>query len=416
MECCSSREAGTGLHSLLAEVIMNSHLRLFDNLWEGVFATDFTLEHVRQRCSQLVKSLLAHRANCLVAYDTRFMSNLFAHDIYYFLKQRGVEVKLVPTPVPLPAVQLALNNNQAHCALYVSARNRPYWYNGIVLLEQGVPHLSLEPDPDNGSVAEGTEPQPFPASADSNAAAQSFIADSTLDARKPYIDMLRNLIDINLIRRVTLTIFADPMHGTLAGYLPAVIGDGSYTKAIEINREVDPLFGKVTPLPSQAALSRLCKLVRESDSHIGLAFSADGTALGVVDKNGEQLEQLEIVLLLASYLSSQYRQKGVVIAPPPAAGTPLATATAELSSWEDTLGFKVELVSNPDERITEFLKQQQHNLLVGCTSAGELILSKYSSYPDALVAGLLMIELAARGGGSLRTSLDNLRALLSIHK
>lgn len=395
---------------------MNARFRLFDNFWDGVFATDFTLDHVRQHCYHLGKALLEHNLSCLVAYDTRFMSDLFAHDMYHYLENQGVQVSLVPTSVPLPAVQMALNSQHAQCALFVSARNRPYWYNGLVLLQGREARLSLRFD-EAMSTAQGMpEPAPFPSPSDTNTPGQVFFAGSTLDVRKPYLDMLRGLVDVNLIRRVTLTIFTDPMHGTMAGYLPEIIGGGNYTKAIEINREIDPLFGKITPLPEQTAITRLCKLVRESDSHIGLAFSADGTVLGVVDKNGEKLDQLEVVLLLASYLVSQYRQKGIVVAPPPAAGTPLANAVPGLSTWEDTLGFKVELAQDPIQRITEILAQEQQKLLVGCTTDGELIMSKYSLYPDALIAGLLMVELVARNGGSLRTSLDDLRARLAAHE
>ncbi len=397
---------------------MKSRLRLITNLWEGVVAAEFTLAQVRQRCARLAQALLEQNLSCLIAYDTRFMSSLFAEDIYQYLSRQGVPVSLVPSPAPLPAVQLALDNQQADCALVVSARNRAYWYNGLVLLQRGASSLSLEPDPPQieqsaSNPGARLDELPFPSDEMRGATGQMYIGHNTLDVRQPYLDRLSQLVDVNLIRRSTLTIFADPMHGTVAGYLPAIIGDGSQTKAIEINRETDPLFSKATPLPAETGLARLRKLVRESDSHVGLAFSADGTVLGVVDKNGEQIDRFEIVLLLASYLFDQYRQKGVVIAPPPAAGTPLASAVAGFNSWEKILGFKVELANNPTHRIVDFLAQDERaNLLVGCTSDGELILSGYSPYPDALVAGMLIVELIARSGGSLRTSLDDLRASL----
>lgn len=392
---------------------MNSRIRLFNNRWDGVFTTDFNLDHVRRRCYRLGKSLLSNNLDCLVAYDTRFMSNLFAQDVYHHLLLQGVPVSLVPIPVPLPAVQMMLEKQQAKSALFISARNRPYWYNGLVLLQPHGFNLSLAAH-ESDSTGEGELAlQRFPATTESSAGADA-ASESVIDVRKIYLEAVRGLIDVNLIRRATLTIFANPMHGTMAGYLPAVIGDNSQTKAIEINREIDPLFGKITPMPTPAALVRLSKLVRESDSHIGLAFSADGTILGVVDKSGMQFEQFEVVLLLASYLATQYRQKGVVVTPPPAAGTPFANARADRSTWEDVLGFKVELTANATDRIIEFLYRDDENLLVGCTNEGELILRNYSPYPDALIAGLLLVELMARSGGSLRTSLDELRMLLAV--
>jgi phosphomannomutase len=392
---------------------MTSRLRLITNYWEGIVAADFTLDQVRQHSARLGYLLAEQALTCLVAYDTRFMSSLFAQDIYRSFTELGVPVSMVPTAVPLPAVQLALDKQQADCALIVSARNRPYWYNGLVLLDPGASNLSLNDDtPTNNTPAAPAAP-PFPEMPEGGTPGQAITTDTTLDLRRPYIDMFPHLVDLNLIRRSTLTVFADPMHGTVVGYLPAVLGDNSQTKAIEINREPDPLFDRLPPLPAHTNLARLRKLVRESDSNLGLAFSADGTALGAVDKNGEQLTQLEMALLLASYLVRQYRQKGVVIAPPPANGTPLAAAASRgVSAWEQVLGFKVELADNPTERITEFLEQGQQDLLLGCTAAGEIIINKYSTYPDALIAGLLLVEIVARSGGSLRASLNELHARL----
>jgi phosphomannomutase len=202
------------------------------------------------------------------------------------------------------------------------------------------------------------------------------------------------------------------MNGTTAGYLPAVISEGGQTRAIEINRETDPLFSKLTPLPAETGLNRLRKLVRESDSHLGLAFSADGTALGVVDKNGEQLEPIEIVLLLAAYLVRQYRQKGLVIAPAPTADSRFADSLVGLSEWEDALGLKVELAEDASARIAALPATGKNNLLVGCSSEGGIILGNYTLYPDALLAGLMMAELVARNAGNLQAMLNELRGRL----
>jgi len=389
---------------------MTSRLRLITNYWEGIVAADFTLEQVRQRSARLGEMLADQALTCLVAYDTRFMSSLFAQDIYRSFTELGVPVSMVPTPVPLPAVQLALDKQRADCAIIVSARNRPYWYNGLVLLDPGQSTLSLQAE---ATTAVLPPPVPFPEIPEGGTPGQAITTDTTLDLRRPYLDMFHNLVDLNLIRRSTLTVFADPMHGTMVGYLPAVMGEGSQTKAIEINREPDPLFDRLPPLPAHTNLARLRKLVRESDSNLGLAFSADGTALGVVDKNGEQPTLLDTALLLASYLVRQHRQKGVVIAPPPMNGTPLAAAaTRGISAWEQVLGFRVELADDPTARITEFLEDGQQDLLLGCTNAGEIIINKYSTYPDALIAGLLLVELIARSGGTLRASLNELQASL----
>src|SRR6266542_4348728 len=166
-----------------------------------------------------------------------------------------------------------------------------------------------------------------------------------VDLRGPYLESLRDAIDIDLIRRATLTVFVDPMNGTTSGYIPAAIGEGGQTKAIEINRELDPLFGRQSPQPSGSGLNRLRKLVKESDSHLGVALSADGRAISVVDSVGELVAPLDLTRLLASYLSRQHRQRGLVVGPLPREGEP-----ASLRAWADEAGLKVELLADPAAR------------------------------------------------------------------
>ncbi len=381
---------------------MPERLQIVQKFWEGIYTVDFTLEQMRRRCSRLGVDLLARGWDCLIAHDTRFMSNLFARDVYRQLDSQGVPVYLFSaTPAPLPSIRFALEEQRARCALVVSARNRPYWFNGLVFLYPDIADIPLQPD---GEIS-GTGFE-FPQLDDIGGGIH------IQNLRDPYLAALQSHIDVEMIRRSALTIFADPIHGTTAGYLPAIITESGQARAIEINRDPDPLFGRNTPLPAEASLARMRKLVRESDSHLGLAFSADGTALSVVDKNGDRLEHLEVALLLAAYLMRQYRQKGIVIVPPPAADSPLSQSLVGIQRWEDATGIHVELSNDAKTRINEVLAQDRSNLLIGCTAEGEIIQGQDRAYPDALRAGLLIIELAARNGGNLRSLLDELRGQL----
>lgn len=272
----------------IARSSMSERLQFVTKFWEGVYAADFTLEQVRRRGYRLGDVLGERGWNCLIAHDTRFISNLFARDIYHILAQKGISAMLVSTPAPMPAVQLALDTKQANCALIVSARNRPYWYNGLVLISPGNATLPLQLG-DQVALSQPFPPPLIPTTAD-----PADESEAMQDVRTPYIETLRKRVDIDLIRRATLTIFVDPMNGTTSGYIPAILGEGGQTRAIEINREIDPLFNKLTPLPAESSLTRLRKLVRESDSHLGLAFSADGAALGAVDKTATSWIKLRL--------------------------------------------------------------------------------------------------------------------------
>lgn len=375
---------------------MSARYRPYAVAWEAVYSAGFTLDQVRRRGAALAEGLAGKGLSCLVAHDTRFMGGLFARDLGAALQARGVRATLSAAPTPLPALYHALDQRVADCALYVSACNRPYVFNGLVLIAPHAAGLSLEPlplDADAPLLA-----APFPPTGD-------LAPEQTRDLRAPYLEALRNAVDLDLIRRTSLTIFVDAMSGTTAGIFPALLGESGQTRAIEINREPDPLFGRVAPAPTEAGLTRLKKLVRESDSHLGLAISADGTALAVIDKNGEQLDPAETALLLGAYLARQHRQRGALVTAAPAPASPLAGMT-RLAAWEDATGLRVEGMGDPAARLAELIGRDRTPPVLGATAGGELIVGRYAAYPDAVLAGLICAEMVARGGGNLRTLID----------
>lgn len=377
---------------------MSQRPRLQWYRWEGVYTADFSLEGVRRRVRQLSEVLNARHWSCLVAHDTRFMGAQFARYAYRLLEQSGANVDVCPTPASVPMVELALDRRRYESALVVTAGNRPHWYAGLHAILPLADSNPLEGgvEPPNQSPALLFPPDPLGA------------GESTqIDLRTPYIEELREIVDIDLIRRSTLTLFVDPMNGTTSGLIPAVFGDGAQTRAVEINREADPLFARQTPVPSEATLARIRKLVKESDSHLGVAISADGRVLGVTDNNGELATPLELALLLGQHLGRNHRLRGVVVAPQPESVPP------GIAAWEAATGQKLELVADPAVRIGEITAQDRSTLLAGVTAAGEVTIGRYSASADATLAALLLIEMIALFGGKLRAQLDDLRGRLA---
>lgn len=377
---------------------MSQRPRLQSYRWEGVYAADFGLEGVRRRCRRLGDVLLDRQWSCLVAHDTRFMAAQFARYAYRILEQAGVKTDFCPTPASMPMIELALDRRRYECALVFTAGNRPHWYAGLHVLLPLAETNPFEGGTDVSSQAPALlfPPEPLAAS-----------EQTQIDLRTPYIEALRETVDVDLIRRSTLTLFVDPMNGTTSGLVPAVFGEGAQTRAVEINREADPLFNRQTPTPTEATLARIRKLVKESDSHLGVAISADGRALGVTDNTGELATPLEMALLLAQHLGRQHRLRGTVVAPQPDVVPP------GMASWEAATGQKLELLADPAVRITEIVGQDRTALLVGVTQAGDTTIGRYSGSADATLASLLLFEMIALSGGKLRAQLDDLRKRLA---
>lgn len=376
---------------------MSQRPRLFWHRWEGVYSADFSLEGVRRRTRRLGEVLRAQQSSGLIAYDTRFMSVQFARYAFRLLEQAGTAVAFCPAPASAPMIEWALERRRFDSALLVTAGNRAHWFNGLHALvplaaespfEGGAEPLSEPPAP-------YFPPDPLPTG-----------EQTTVDLRTPYLELLRETVDIELIRRATLTLFVDPMHGTTSGLIPTVLGEGAQTRAVEINREPDPLFSRQTPTPADATMTRIRKLVKESDSHLGVAISADGRALGVTDNTGEMLPPLEIALLLAQHLGRHHRVRGLVVVPQG------ETTLPGLAAWEAATGQKIEFVADPAARIAEVTAHDRAALLVGITAAGEATVGRYSGSADGVLAALLLIEMIAHSGSKLRAPLEELRGLL----
>jgi phosphomannomutase len=362
--------------------------------WDGVFGAEFTLAAVRARVRGLSQLLATRRWSCLVAFDTRFMATQYALDAYRLLATAGANALFCAAPAPLPAVELALEQRKADCALVVTAGNRPYWFSGLMLFAGSGGAPALDPAPEHTSHQEPPFP-PLPVDAGER---------GLVDLRAPYVERLRSEIDIELVRRAPLTLFVDPMNGAASGYLPAVLGEGAQARAIEINREVDALFGRQTPQPSEVGLNRMRKLVKESDSHFGVAISADGRALGVADHIGDMVAPLDLALLLARYMSAEHRQRGLVLAPAGATEPP-----GGLQGWEESTGIKVELSPNVPGRIAELVARDRNGLLAAVSSAGEVTLGRYGAVPDGTLAALVLAEITARYEQKLRPLVEQAR-------
>ncbi|HEU5085871.1 MAG TPA: phosphoglucomutase [Roseiflexaceae bacterium] len=374
---------------------MSQHPHLQYHRWDGIFGADFTLDALRRRCRRLADLLVARGWSCLVAADTRFMASQFALDACRLLDASGVRYGYCATPAPLPAVERALEQRRYDCALVISAGNRPYWYGGLVILTPPIDRQLL-----SGELAPPAIDFAFPAPNEDAEKQHAF------DLRTLYLESLRSAADIDLIRRASLTLFVDPMNGTTSGYVPAALGDGSQTRVIEINREVDPLFARQIPQPFESGLARLRKLVRESESHLGMAFSSDGRSLGVVDNQGDLVPALDLAVVIGTHLSHQYRQRGTLIVPP---GSNVDVFPGGARGFDETYGLRIEQPEAPEQRIRELVERDRANLVVGITNQGEITLGRYSSVPDALLTALVLTEAVARSGLKLRALLNSTR-------
>jgi alpha-D-glucose phosphate-specific phosphoglucomutase len=219
------------------------------------------------------------------------------------------------------------------------------------------------------------------------------------DPREPYLAHVRTLIDVNVIRAAKLRIAVDVLYGTGRGYLDALLADAGCDVTVR-HDWLDPLFGGGSPDPSERRLTELAAAVREGGCHLGLATDGDADRFGVVDADGTYVTANEVLALVLDYLIRTRGAKGGVARS--VATSHLADAVAARHGrtvYETGVGFKY---------IGRLIADGK--LVAGGEEAQGLTIGGHVPDKDGILTCLLLAEMVARTGKSLRRQLEELVA------
>ena len=217
------------------------------------------------------------------------------------------------------------------------------------------------------------------------------------DPREPYLARLRELVDLDAIRKARLRIVVDCMHGNGARYLDTLLSEAGTTLRV-LHRERDLLFGGHRPDPAAEYLSEAAREVRSWPAHLGLATDGDADRFGVIDADGTFITPNEVLCLTLDHLLRTRSWKGSVVRT--VATTDLIDAIAHahgVAVRETPVGFKY---------IAEIMKKEP--ILIGGEESGGLTIHDHVPEKDGILACLLIAELVAHSGKTLRILLDDL--------
>jgi phosphomannomutase len=127
---------------------------------------------------------------------------------------------------------------------------------------------------------------------------------------KGYIQAVKRLVDIDIIRKKYVKIIYDPFFATGRKYFPrAVRGIANCTM---IHGKRDTLFGGLHPEPTGRNLKPLKQRVIKANAKIGLATDGDADRFGVVDSNGSFISPNMVLPIIYYYLLTERKMKGNV--------------------------------------------------------------------------------------------------------
>ena len=361
--------------------------------WRGIIAEDFTFAGVRAVTRAIGEYVLADglgaaRQGVVVGYDTRFLSDAFAHQAATVLAAQGIRAFLTDRDTPTPVVAYEILRRGTAGGIIVTASHNPPEYNGIKFSASwGGPALPAVTrqiqERANAILATGDVPTLSLAEAESRGLVER------IDPRPAFLDRLRALVDLPTLRRASLKVVVDPLYGSGRGYLDDLLREAGCQVTV-LHDWRDPTFGGGSPEPSEEKLRELASRVVQTGAHLGLSTDGDADRFGLVDADGTFLEPNYFLGLLLSHL---VRARGWT------GGVARSVATSHLLDrvaqhlnipvYETPVGFKY---------IGELITQDK--VVLGGEESAGLSVKRHVPEKDGILACLLAAEMVATHKGA----------------
>jgi phosphoglucomutase len=381
----------------------DAHIKFGTSGWRAIVADEFTHHNVRRAVRGIARHVArqkpvdgqAHRI--LVGRDPRYMGETFVDIAAKVLEQYGVTPLVIGEVAPTPAISYEIMRTKADGAINFTASHNPPEYNGIKFnSSDGAPALpevtkSIETEVVAGDVDPGT-----PVTVKS---AQR----ETVDVKQNYLARLREVVDLDVIKKSGMKIVYDAFWGAGMGYPDTLLREAGIA-VTSVHGYRDVLFGGHAPEPEDemfgAARAEMKKASLGSGAKIIIATDGDADRFGVVDGDGTFIQPNHVIALLFDYLVEARGWKNGVAKS--VATTNMINALAEkhgVELHETPVGFKY---------IGELIKQDK--IAIGGEESAGMSIRHHVPEKDGIIAGLLCAEAVARRGRSLGEQLRDLFA------
>ncbi len=358
--------------------------------WRGVISKDFTFDNLKRVAIAHARVLKEDNARkVVIGYDLRFLSEDYAAFVAEIFSGMGFEVVLSKGFSPTPAVSYVTKYGKFDNGIVITASHNLGKYNGYKVKE-GFGGAARD-------VLIRRIESSIPSSSDIEVSFSKDYEES--DICSPYIDGVRDQLDLSLFKERPITVVHDPMYGAQQGLLFRAVRN-TKVNVFEIHAYRDPLFGGKHPEPIVPSnIKALMDEVRAVKADIGIANDGDGDRVGIVDENGNFVNsQVVYALLLLHIIRNKGLRDGAVVKTVSTGYLADRICKKEgLKLIETPVGFKN--ISNV---------AMKEKVLFGGEESGGYALMDYLPERDGLLMGLFLVERMLMEGKSLSKLVNDL--------
>ena len=371
--------------------------------WRGIIADDFTVYGVQMVTQALCDWIRAqpHLSNTLVVgYDRRAQSEVFADAVARVGAANGFAVLLSDQACASPTVSLHCKKQNA-MGIMITASHNPPRFNGVKIKAQygGAATPAVIADIEartHALLAADIEPR---------------IADDApvpVDLTTEYLRVCAAFVDVEMLARARvdgnpIRPIIDPMHGSGAGYLPAVLGDKM--NFVEVRSERNPFFGGVAPEPIAQNMQPLFDAVRTFQGTVGLCLDGDADRIGGCDSLGGFVSSHQIFAVLLRHLHENKHWTGSVVR--------TVSTTRMLDKLCALYGITLHETPIGFKHVTEYMLAEE--VLIGGEESGGIGVSRHLPERDGTVMALLILEAVAFTGKRLEELIQEVFDLVGFH-
>lgn len=369
--------------------------------WRAIIAEKYTFKNVgcvTQAVSRWIVDEEVTKNGVVIGYDARFLSERFARHAATIFAEMEIPVRMADRITPTPAISWAAKHYQA-IGIVITASHNPPEYNGykIKALYGG----SAGPD-DISAVEQRLDLYNENLTPDSYNSCLKKGLIREMNFTKGYLDLIRDSIDLDAIRKSGIKIAHDPMYGSGRTIVKQLLGN----QVLEIHGELNPSFGGVAPEPMEKNLGELSEFIVENKCAIGLANDGDADRIGMVDENGVFVNSHQLLSLLVKYLVEEKKLDGKIVK--------TVSTTTMLDKQAEKYDLPMDVTPIGFKYIAE--KIVAEDILAGGEESGGIAVKGHLPERDGVYIGLLIAEMVVKSGKSLSELVQDLFDEYGLHE